>query len=173
MKQIFKFTLLFQAAIAFVGVGCLKAQAAASSVEGATRVKESFDANWSFIRDDVAGAEQVAFDDTKWRTLDVPHDWSIEGPFDSNNPSAAKGAYLPTGIGWYRKSFTTPPSIVGKKVLVDFDGIYMNGEVWLNGQRLGKRPYGYLGVQYDLTKHLKAEGENVIAVRVELSSYQP
>lgn len=172
MKQIFKFTLLFQAAIAFVGVGCLKAQAAASSVEGATRVKESFDANWSFIRDDVAGAEQVAFDDTKWRTLDVPHDWSIEGPFDSNNPSAAKGAYLPTGIGWYRKSFTTPPSIVGKKVLVDFDGIYMNGEVWLNGQRLGKRPYGYLGVQYDLTKHLKAEGENVIAVRVD-NSLQP
>jgi len=172
MKKIFEFTLLFQAAIAFVSVGCLKTEAAASSVDVSPRVKKSFDANWSFIREDVAGAEQVAFDDSKWRILDVPHDWSIEGPFDSKNPSAVQGAYLPTGIGWYRKSFTTPSSAVGKKVHIDFDGIYMNGEVWINGQRLGKRPYGFLGVQYDLTEHLKAEGENVIAVRVD-NSLQP
>ena len=172
MKKLFKFTLLLQTTIAFVSVGCLQKEAVASSVEDTLRVKESFDANWSFIREDVTGAEQVAFDDSKWRTLDVPHDWSIEGPFDSKNSSAANGAYLPTGIGWYRKAFTTPPSAAGKKVLIDFDGIYMNGEVWINGQRLGKRPYGYLGVQYDLTEHLKAEGENVISVRVDNSLQQ-
>lgn len=144
----------------------------AQSAMAVPRARDCFDANWLFHQGDVEGGQQPSLDAQAWRTLDLPHDWSIEGPFDSNNPSAAQGAYLPTGIGWYRKSFTTPPSASGKKVFIEFDGIYMNGEVWINGQLLGKRPYGYLGVQYDLTEHLKAEGENVMAVRVD-NSLQP
>ncbi len=144
----------------------VEVEVASPTPDHTERLRESFNADWSFMQQDVAGGEKVAFDDSSWRVLNVPHDWSIEGPFDASNPSGAQGAYLPTGIGWYRKTFTLPESVEGKKVLIDFDGIYMNGEVWINGELLGKRPYGYLGVQYDLTDHL-VEGENVIAVRVD------
>ena len=112
------------------------------------------------------------YDHSTWRTLNLPHDWSIEGPFDANNVSKAQGGYLPCGIGWYRKVFKTPAGVSGKKVFVEFDGIYMNGEVWINGHRLGKRPYGYTGVQYDLTPHLDPNGDNILSVRVDNSLQQ-
>lgn len=136
------------------------------------RVRASFDAGWSFAKGDPEGAEQTGFDHADWRELDLPHDWSVEGPFDADHPAQAPGGYLPAGIGWYRKSFELPPGSDGKRVAIEFDGVYMNAEVWINGHRLGKRPYGYIGFQYDLTPHLDFSGENVLAVRVD-DSRQP
>jgi beta-galactosidase len=136
------------------------------------RSRESFDPGWSFTKGDPKGAETINFDASGWRKLDLPHDWSVEGPFDPDAPAGAPGGYLPAGIGWYRKAFQVPENLEGRRVFIEFDGIYMNGEVWVNGQRLGKRPYGYIGVEYELTPHLNFGGRNVIAVRVD-DSLQP
>ncbi len=138
----------------------------------ATRSRESFDPGWSLVKGDPEGAEKPGFDHSAWRQLDLPHDWSIEGPFDPDAPAGAPGGYLPAGIGWYRKAFKVPSDLEGRRVFIEFDGIYMNGEVWINGHRLGKRPYGYIGVEYELTPHLDFGGRNVIAVRVD-DSLQP
>ncbi|MFK7911744.1 MAG: sugar-binding domain-containing protein, partial [Akkermansiaceae bacterium] len=151
---------------------CLCSNVAAESIDTSPRVRECFDADWLFVKRDAKGADAKNYDHSTWKKLDLPHDWSIEGPFDQKHASQAQGGYLPCGIGWYRKVFKTPSHASGKKVFIEFDGIYMNGEVWINGHRLGKRPYGYTGVQYDLTPHLDAEGENIIAVRVD-NSLQP
>jgi len=136
------------------------------------RERSNFDQGWLFLNGDPKGGELVGFDDSKWRPLDLPHDWSIEGPFDKANPSGPSGAYLPCGTGWYRKAFHVPAEEEGRRMSIEFDGIYMNGEVWINGQRLGKRPYGYLGFSFDLTPHLRFGEENVLAVRVD-NSLQP
>ena len=135
------------------------------------RGRDSFDFGWKFLKWDAPGAQQPGFDDTSWRDLDLPHDWSIEGPF-REQPGSATFAHLPTGIGWYRKRFNAPESLRGKRVLIDFDGVYQNSEVWINGQYLGGRPYGYIGFHYDLTPHLNIGAENVIAVKVD-NSHQP
>ncbi|QTN31163.1 glycoside hydrolase family 2 protein [Akkermansiaceae bacterium] len=140
--------------------------------ETSPRERLNFDAGWLFSKGDMAGAEKPDFDASTWRKLDLPHDWSIEGPYDPDAPAGAPGGYLPAGIGWYRKVFKTPANLAGRRIFIGFDGIYMNGEVWINGHRLGKRPYGYIGVEYDLTPHLKFGGRNVIAVRVD-DSLQP
>ena len=131
------------------------------------RSRESFDAGWSFSLGDSDGVEAPDFDDSRWRQLDLPHDWSVESHFDADAPGGAPRGYLPAGIGWYRKAFLVPETLQGRRVFIEFDGIYMNGEVWINGQHLGKRPYGYIGVEYDLTPHLNFGGRNVIAVRVD------
>ncbi len=133
------------------------------------RIRESFDFDWRFRRGDFPGAEVPEFSDADWRTLALPHDWSIEGPFDEKEPSSLCGAYLPTGLGWYRKRFRLPDSYKAKKVTVEFDGVYQLSEVWINGEFLGKRPYGYVPFFYDLTPHLKFGRENVIAVKVDNS----
>jgi beta-galactosidase len=133
------------------------------------RIRESFDLGWKFRRGDFAGAEVPEFSDADWRTLDLPHDWSIDGPFDEKEPSSSCGAYLPAGIGWYRKRFHLPNSYKDKKVTIEFDGVYQLSEVWINGQFLGKRPYGYVPFFYDLTPHVKFGPENVIAVKVDNS----
>ena len=138
---------------------------------GRIRVRESFDFDWKFLKEDAPGAQQPDFADASWRDLDLPHDWSIEGPF-REQPGSATLAHLPTGIGWYRKHFDVPDSFRFKRALIDFDGVYQNSEVWINGQYLGKRPYGYIGFHYDLTPHLNIGGENVIAVKVD-NSHQP
>jgi len=148
---------------------------AAPVIEGgetSPRVRVNFDAAWRFWNGDPAGAQQAEFDHSDWRALDLPHDWSIEGPYDERNPSGAPGAYLPCGTGWYRKVFQVPAGSEGRKVFIEFDSIAMNGEVWINGQRLGKRPYAYLAHHYDLTPHLDFEGDNFLAVRVD-NSRQP
>jgi len=136
------------------------------------RIRDSFDFGWKFFKGDAPGAQEPGFPDSGWRALDLPHDWSIEGPFAENEPSGGAGGNAPTGIGWYRKLFRLPPSFQGRKVSVEFDGVYQNSEVWINGQYLGKRPYGYISFAYDLTPHLNPAGENVIAVKVD-NSLQP
>lgn len=131
----------------------------------------SMDLNWKFARGDHQQAKSPGFDDGGWRELDLPHDWSIEGEFTRDAPTGGSGGYLPTGMGWYRKTFNVPESMLDKSVWIQFDGIYMNSNVWINGHHLGHRPYGYISFKYDLTGHLE-EGENVIAVRVD-NSKQP
>jgi beta-galactosidase len=132
----------------------------------------NFDSNWQFIKEDATGAENPSFDDAKWRKLNVPHDWSIEGPYEKTNPSARGGGYLPTGIGWYRKTFQLDKSDAKKVVTIEFDGVMANSDVWINGQHLGKRPYGYIGFAYDLTPYLHFDKPNIIAVRAD-NSIQP
>lgn len=132
-----------------------------------SRVITNFDANWLFAMGDVAGAEKQAFDDKAWRKLNVPHDWSIEGPFDSKNPTGGAGGFLPAGIGWYRKHFSVPAGQQGKRVFIEFDGVMANSDVWINGVHLGKRPYGYISFSYELTDHVTFGKDNVIAVRAD------
>ncbi|HYW69914.1 MAG TPA: beta-galactosidase GalB [Pyrinomonadaceae bacterium] len=133
----------------------------------------NFDQDWRFHLGDVAAAKDTDFDDSQWRQLNLPHDWSIEGQFDENNPAGTGGGALPGGLGWYRKTFSVPAGAKGKLVFIEFDGVYRNSEVWINGQYLGKRPYGYSSFQYELTPFLKyGSPNNVIAVKVD-NAQQP
>src|SRR6201996_5945469 len=129
------------------------------------------DRDWKFLLGDEKTASDINFNDSQWRLLDLPHDWSIEGEFKSTEPTGGGGGYLPTGIGWYRKQFTLPSSVRGKQISIQFDGVYMNSEVWINGHYLGKRPNGYISFVYGLTPYL-IQGKNTIAVRVD-NSHQP
>jgi beta-galactosidase len=133
------------------------------------RIRESFDFGWKFCKGDLPGAQMPEFSESDWRTLNLPHDWSIEGQIDEKEPSSSCGAYLPTGIGWYRKRFRLPDAYKDKKLIIEFDGVYQLSEVWINGQFLGKRPYGYVPFFYDLTPHMKFGRENLIAVKVDNS----
>ena len=144
------------------------------------RRQQSFDANWRFHRGDAPGAEESTFDDSAWRLLDLPHDWSIEdipktandtpssvGPFSPDSPGGTGTGYTLGGIGWYRKHFALEPGNANRLVSVLFDGVYMDADVWLNGHHLGNHPYGYTAFGFDLTPHLRPLGEtNVLAVRV-------
>ncbi|WP_394708103.1 sugar-binding domain-containing protein [uncultured Bacteroides sp.] len=132
-----------------------------------SRVLSSFNKNWTFHLGDVPEAFSPGFEDSLWRRVNLPHDWAIEGKFSKDNPSGCGGGALPGGVGWYRKSFKLKPEAKGKKVFVDFDGVYMDSEVWINGHYLGKRPYGYISFRYDLTHFIKFGQKNVIAVRVD------
>jgi beta-galactosidase len=144
--------------------------------------------DWRFHRGDASGAETPAFDDSEWRTVDVPHDWTIEdipgapddrdaiwsrgtdplrtGPFDlyASEGQGATG-WTVGGIGWYRKTFQAPQLPAGGRAEIRFEGVYMNADVWLNGALLGNHPYGYTGFAFDITPHLKP-GANTLAVRV-------
>jgi beta-galactosidase len=134
------------------------------------RATENFDADWRFLQADAAGAEQIQFADTAWRKLDVPHDWSIAGPFSETNLTGGAGGFLPSGIGWYRKHFTLASQVADQCVSVQFEGVMQNSEVWINGFSLGRRPNGYVGFSYDLTRHLNYGGDNVLAVRTDTSA---
>ena len=126
-----------------------------------------FDTSWRFHLGDDAAAKQPGFDDASWRTLELPHDWSIEQPINPPPNGEENGGFFSHGVGWYRKSFTLADS-AGKQVVVEFDGVYMNSEVWINGQFLGRKPYGFTGFRYDLTEFLNTNGTpNVLAVRVD------
>ncbi|MGD0038726.1 MAG: sugar-binding domain-containing protein, partial [Bacteroidota bacterium] len=129
------------------------------------------DYDWKFVQSDLKNAEKQDFDDSQWRTLNLPHDWSIEGEFTKDASTKGNGGYLPTGIGWYRKHFDLPTISKDQQSWLEFDGVYMNSDVWINGQYLGKHPYGYTSFYYDLTSFIK-KGENIIAVRVD-NSLQP
>jgi len=129
------------------------------------------DRDWKFFLGDDKNASSMSYNDAAWRLLDLPHDWSIEGEFKKDAPTGGGGGYLPTGIGWYRKQFTLPISVKNKQISIQFDGVYMNSEVWINNHYLGKRPNGYISFVYDLTPYL-IPGKNTIAVRVD-NSVQP
>lgn len=133
------------------------------------REVQNFNFDWKFYKGDQPGGEKPDFNDSDWRTLDLPHDWSIEGPFSKEWASGT--GYLPGGIGWYRKVFIIPANQKNRKVFIYFDGIYNNSEVWINGVHLGKRPNGYISFQYDLTPWLKFGKENLIAVKVDHTKY--
>ncbi len=145
---------------------------ACSSVSVSPREKICFNDNWSFSLSDNPKASETDFDDKEWRVLNLPHDWAIEGDFSKDNPSGTGGGALPGGTGWYRKTFVPGNEDSDKIIRIDFDGIYMNSEVFINGQSLGKRPYGYISFGYDITPYLKWNEKNVIAVRVD-NSEQP
>jgi len=143
------------------------------AVESTPERRANFDSQWKFFQGDADGAQQPSFRDAGWRHLDLPHDWSIEGSFSEDAPAKGTGAYLPTGFGWYRKTFTLPVSARNKRVVLQFDGVYQRSEVWINGSSLGMRPYGFISFSYDLTPHLAPAGRpNQIAVRVD-NSLQP
>jgi beta-galactosidase/beta-glucuronidase len=132
------------------------------------REKINFNSSWRFHLGDAHGAQFRSFDNRDWRTLNVPHDWSIEQPFSAKNASGQ--AYLPGGIGWYRKSFTLPDKFRGKEVKVLFDGVYDDARVWINGHYLGIRPYGFISFSRDLTPYLTyGSKRNELAVRVDHS----
>ena len=129
-----------------------------------------FNSAWQFHGGDIEGADAPDFDDSNWRKVDLPHDWSIESPFSSQ--WAAGTGFLPGGIGWYRKDFMINAADAAKRIMIEFEGVYRNSDVWINGHHLGFRPYGYINFGYALTPYLNASGvPNVIAVRVDHSEY--
>ena len=134
----------------------------------APRERQLFDNGWRFHLGDVGQGKSPALAEKDWREVDLPHDWSIEGPYSSKNASGT--GFLPGGIAWYRKTFQLPASMRGRRVSVRFDGVYRDSTVWINGARLGSRPYGYSTFEYDLTPHLRfGAASNVLAVRVDHS----
>ena len=124
----------------------------------------NFNDNWKFYLGDAAGAEQPAFDDSKWEHVNLPHDYSIEQEYSKK--MEAESGYLPGGIGWYRKSFTLGKTAENKRVRIDFGGVYMDATVWVNGTQVGSHPYGYTPFSFDITDLVKFDGENVITVKV-------
>jgi hypothetical protein len=131
------------------------------------RERQLFDQGWRFHLGDLQQGQAATVSDRTWRDVDLPHDWSIEGPFSAENASGT--GFLPAGVGWYRKTFQAPVALRGKKVSVRFDGVYRDSTVWINGVLLGSRPYGYSSFEYDLTPHLRLGGSNLLAVRVDHS----
>ena len=136
------------------------------------RDRKNFDADWLFILGDSAQMAGADYADGHWRRLNLPHDWAIEGDFSASNPSGASGGALPGGTGWYRKHLQLAQApAADQRFFIEFDGVYMNATVYINGHRLGTRPYGYSSFEYELTSQLR-RGDNVIAVRVD-NSDQP
>jgi beta-galactosidase len=129
------------------------------------------DPGWRFALGDSTGADRPGFDDRAWRRLDLPHDWSIEGTMRQDAPGGGRMGFYPGGVGWYRKAFRMPAGSGGHRAWLEFDGVYMNSDVWINGVLLGHRPYGYISFAYEITQHL-VPGVNVVAVRVD-NSAQP
>ncbi|RKR84347.1 beta-galactosidase [Mucilaginibacter gracilis] len=134
---------------------------------------ENFNQGWKFFLGNDSTASKPGFDDSKWRKLNLPHDWSIEGAFNEKAASTTNEGALPTGIGWYRKTFKLAAASAHQNFAIDFDGVYKNSEVWINGHYLGKRPNGYISFRYNLTPYLHFGSKaNVIAVKVD-NSEQP
>jgi len=150
-----------------MGVCCMLFLGACSSLSSESRERLSFNDGWLFSLADDSLAARPEFVDSGWRKLNLPHDWAIEGDFSQDNPSGTGGGALPGGVGWYRKTFVAENEDKGKHFRIEFDGVYMNSEVFINGTCLGKRPYGYISFSYDLTPYLKWGEKNVIAVRVD------
>ncbi len=133
----------------------------------------SFNTDWRFKLDSVNAHHNITSTDENWTALDLPHDWSIEGSFSKDHPAGTGGGALPGGMGWYVKTFTVPVHQKHKRIYIEFDGVYRNSEVYLNGHLLGKRPNGYISFHYELTPHLRYGNEkNIISVKVD-NSRQP
>lgn len=140
-----------------------------AGVAMAANSEELFDFGWKFSRGECVGAEKPSFNDSKWESVDLPHDWSIEGPFSKDAPAFSRGAWLPAGKGAYRKSFNVSKRDLGRRFEIHFEGAYRNSEVWINGEFLGKRPFGFIAFNYDMSPYIKA-GRNVITVKLDNSS---
>lgn len=138
------------------------------SVVTAQREEINFNKNWKFILEDNPLFSNSKMDESKWASLNVPHDWAFNEGISKNGIQGDMGGYHGGGIGWYRKSFTVQPQMLTQAVYIDFDGVYMNSEVWINGNYLGKRPYGYISFRYEISKYL-INGSNTLAVRVDNS----
>ena len=136
-----------------------------SAVDSKQNRTSNFDANWKFMLSDSVQAQDPTFDDSAWQQVDLPHDYSITQKYSQSNE--AESAYLPGGTGWYRKSFTIDRDLAGKRIAINFDGVYMNATVWFNGVKLGTHPYGYSPFSFDLTGNAKFGEENTIVVKVE------
>lgn len=144
-----------------------------SLAQTSPRIIIDFNNNWKFFLGDDSTAIKTGYNDTKWRILNLPHDWSIEGDFSKQQSATTQGGALPTGIGWYRKTFTLPSLSKNKSISIEFDGVYRNSEVWINGHYLGKRPYGYSSFSYNITPWVKPSPEkNLITVKCD-NSQQP
>lgn len=157
--------------IIFTIAGCREKKETEESIY---REVVDFNFDWQFSLGDHPEASQTEFADSTWRSLNLPHDWSIEGEFSEKHETEPQGGALPAGIGWYRKTFTLPQEWENRSIWIEFDGIYRNSEVWINGEYLGKRPYGYSSFSYTLSEHLNfgETAENIIAVKVD-NSAQP
>jgi beta-galactosidase len=144
-----------------------------SASTGSPRREDNFNADWKFKLGDIEAGQTAGLDDSGWRSLTLPHDWSIEGEFSESNPASPGGGALPGGVGWYRKTFNINELDRDRLVFTDFDGIYRNAEIWINGKYLGLRPYGYSSFRMELTPFLYyGDIPNVLAVRVD-NSKQP
>lgn len=167
MKRSHRLMVLTVFATLLLSTACVRAAKPASP-----RQQLNADANWKFLLGDPAGAEAPSFKDADWRSVTLPHDWSIEQAPNEKNLTGSGGGYFPAGIGWYRKTFTAPASWKGKQVSVEFDGVASNATVYLNGRKLGIHPYEYTSFRFDLTHDLDFSRPNVLAVRVD-DSLQP
>jgi beta-galactosidase len=157
----------------FIGLVFAAVNAAPVSEPAGAREIISFDDGWRFQKGDAPGAEQIGFDDSHWQPVSVPHDWSIAGPFAETNLAGGAGAFLPSGIAWYRKTFSLPKNEIGRRVFVEFDGVMANSDVWINGFHLGHRPNGYVSFRYELTGaplNYGTGGVNVLAVSADTSA---
>lgn len=134
-----------------------------------SRIKTNFDFDWKFTLSEPVNAHLASLDDSAWDSIQLPHDWSMSIPYD-NSPRGGAMGYMQGGIGWYRKTFDIPEDYRGKKVYIEFDGVYHQSTVYINGKELGFRPYGYVGFEYDLTPHLKYGQKNILAVKVDHSN---
>jgi beta-galactosidase len=167
------FCMKITSACPFLALAIALLLPSAPSAAAASRRTDNLDANWRFFKGDATGAEQPGFDDTKWSSIRVPHDWSIAGPFAETNLTGGAGAFLPGGVVWYRRHFSLPASDLGRRVCVEFDGVMQNSDVWINGVHLGHRPNGYVSFRYALPGSQLAFGpgtDNVLTVCADTSA---
>ncbi|KMT67049.1 glycoside hydrolase family 2 TIM barrel-domain containing protein [Catenovulum maritimum] len=168
MKKATPLTWLYQKSLMlmFLLAGALVMNSASASVNNNTRQEINFNHNWKFKSGDHTAYKDKQHNDSGWTVLDVPHDYIFEEGVSKDGSQKQFGGNHGGGLAWYRKHFAFDPNWQGKQVFIQFDGVYMNSEVWLNGQLLGNRPYGYISFQYDITEHLNRDS-NVISVRVD------
>ena len=142
-----------------------------ATVSGRLRAIVPFDAGWLFFQGNATGADQSGFADSSWRTVNVPHDWAIEGPFSQTAATSGRGGYVPSGIGWYRKHFTLPQNLSGRRVFVELDGVMGNSDVYVNGTHYGHHPYGWVSFRYDITASVTfGTSDNVISVKTDTTT---
>ncbi|MBC7508998.1 MAG: DUF4982 domain-containing protein [Ferruginibacter sp.] len=171
--------LLVIPCLLLIGISVIFLTAATQKTQTINNRDRLFDDDWKFLLDSISGPEQFSFDDSKWRTLDLPHDWSIEdlpggsnenqvGPFSRKSPGQFATGHTIGGVGWYRKHFILDEADKGKLVNILFEGVFNESDVWLNGNHVGFHPNGYTSFAYDLTPFLKPGGQpNILSVRVK------
>ncbi|WP_371867406.1 glycoside hydrolase family 2 TIM barrel-domain containing protein [Duganella guangzhouensis] len=160
-RNFLQHSALFWAGLSVPGLASAQSQSQSQADNG--RITQLFNFGWKFAAGELPDAGAVAFDDSGWRKLDLPHDFQFEQPWDKS-AGEARG-FKAMGTGWYRKSFKADPAWKGKKVLLDFEGLMLYGDVWLNGRKLADIDYGYLGAEVDVSAALNYDGDNVVAVR--------